>query len=153
MSKYNVMLIVKDLSGGNGMDRDCGTRIRQRRLALKMTQKELASSCGLTQAAISHFENSNYRRKPAFSSLVKLSDGLRCTVDYILGKRESDIADLLSDPRMSEMLEGMQHFSEERKEVLLKMYEFFKAREDLRLASSQGIRPTETSPVSDKRVA
>lgn len=135
------------------MDNDYGKRIKDRRLALKMTQKELASVCGLTQAAICHFENSNHSRKPTFSSLVKLSYGLKCTVDYILGKSEFDIADLLSDARMLEMLEGMQHFSEERKEVLLKMYEFFKAREDLRLASSQGIRPTEPSPVSDKRVA
>ena len=134
------------------MEKDCGARIRQRRLELKMTQKELASVCGLSQAAISHFESSNRSRKPTFSSLVKLSDGLRCTVDYILGKSKSDIAELLADPRMLEMLEGIQHFSEERKAVLVKMYEYFKEREDLRLAGSEGIRPNETTPVSDRGV-
>lgn len=134
------------------MDNDYGKRIRQRRVALKMTQTELARLCGLSQAAICLFE-SGVSRKPSFLSLVKLSDGLKCSVDYLLGKKALDIADLLADPRMLEMLEGIQHFSEERKEELLKMYEFFKEREDLRLASSQGIRPSETSPVSDRRVA
>lgn len=135
------------------MDNDYGKRIRERRVELKLTQKELARVCGLSQAAISHFENSNHSRKPTFSSLVKLSDGLRCTVDYILGKRESDIDDLLADPRILEILEGIQHFSKERREVFLKMYEYFKEREDLRLASSQGIRPSDTSRVSGKCVA
>ena len=134
------------------MDSGCGKRIRHRRQELKMTQVELAKVCGLSYPAISRFENSNDSRKPSFLSLVKLSDGLQCTVDYILGKEESDIAELLADPRMLEMLEGIQHFSEERKAVLVKMYEFFKERES-RLAGSQGIRPVETSRVSDRRVA
>ena len=133
------------------MDSGCGKRIRDRRLALEMTQGELASVCGLSQAAICQFENINLSRKPSYSALVKLSDGLRCTVDYILGKKGSDLAELLADARMLEMLEGIQHFSEERKEELLRMYEFFKERES-RLASSQGIRPAETSPVSDRGV-
>lgn len=132
------------------MDTDFGKRVKGRRLLLKMTQNELARVSGLTQSAICQFEIGS--RKPAHSSLVKLSSGLQCSVDYLSGKRDADIADLLADPRMLEMLEGMQRFSEARKAELLRMYEFFKAREDSRLGSSQGIRPTETSPVSDRRV-
>ena len=130
------------------MDTDFGKRVKDRRLALEMTQAELAGACGLSESAISLFERGN--RSPAFSSIVKLSDGLQCSVEELLGKGVIDIADLLADPRMLEMLEGIQHFSKERKECLLKVYEFFKAQEDL--ASSQGIRPTETSRVSDRRV-
>ena len=135
--------------GGNSMDNDFGKRVKARRLALGMTQNELARVSGLTQSTISHFET-GVRFRPDFSSLVKLSAGLQCSVDYLLGKGELDIADLLADPRMLEMLEGMQRFSDARKAELLRMYEFFKAREDL--ASSQGIRPTETLRVSDRRV-
>lgn len=134
------------------MDSDYGKRIRHRRHELKMTQMELARVCGLSYLSIRRFENSNDSRKPSLSSLVKLSDGLQCTVDYILGKGESDVADLLADPRILEMLEGIQHFSEERKAVLVKICEFLKHRESHHLVSSQGIRPSETSPVSDRGV-
>lgn len=136
------------------MDSDYGRRIRERRLALKMSQAELSRVCGLSPITVCQFENSDGSRKPSLLSLVKLSDGLKCSVDYLLGKKAYDITDLLADARMVEMLEGIQHFSDERIDQLVKVYEFLKDRESRhRLGSSEGIHPSERVPVSDRRVA
>lgn len=123
------------------MDSDYGKRIKGRRLALKMTQKELGEACGLTESAICHFERGS--RSPSFSSIVKLSYGLKWSVEDITG------INLFAAPRLLEMLEGMQHLSEEQKEFLLKVYEYLKEQEDHRLASSQGIHPSVPTQVSD----
>lgn len=42
----------------------------------KYTQEELASRCGLTGSAISHFETG--KREPSLKNIIKLCKGLRC---------------------------------------------------------------------------
>ena len=135
------------------MGNDYATRMRHRRRALKMTQTELGRACGLSHAAICRFEDSDDICKPSLASLDKISEALKCSADYLLGKKEYDLVDLLADARMVEMLEGIQNFSEEQTTQLLGMYEFLKYQESLRLESRQGIHPSETTRVSDKGVA
>ena len=104
------------------------TRIKDRRIALGATQTQLAKKAELTPAAISQFESG--ARKPSFDALSRLAEALRVTTDYLLGKKELDYEDLLTDPRVSVMFRGMMDLSESDKEAMLEFYEFLKSRKE-----------------------
>jgi transcriptional regulator with XRE-family HTH domain len=109
------------------MSEEVISRIKQRRRELKMTQTELAKEANLTPAAISQFESGT--RKPSFNTLSSLSDALKVTTDYLLGKKDLDFEDLSADPEVSVMLRGMMTLTETNKEILVKLYKFLKAQE------------------------
>ncbi len=102
------------------------SRIKQRRRELKMTQTELAQAANLTPAAISQFESGT--RKPSFNTLSSLSDALKVTTDYLLGKKERGYEDLMADPRLNVMFRGMMNFKERDKETLYEFYKFLKSQ-------------------------
>ena len=102
------------------------SRIKLRRRELKMTQTELANVANLTPAAISQFESGT--RKPSFNTLSSLSDALKVTTDYLLGKEERRYDDLLADPKISAMFKGMMEFTEKDKDTLYEFYEFLKTK-------------------------
>ncbi len=102
------------------------SRIKLRRHELEMTQTELANIANLTPAAISQFESGT--RKPSFSTLVSLSDALKVTTDYLLGKEERRYEDLLTDPKVRAMFNGMMKFTEKDKNTLYEFYEFLKIK-------------------------
>lgn len=102
------------------------SRIKQRRRELKMTQTELAKVANLTPAAISQFESGT--RKPSFNTLSSLSDALKVTTDYLLGKEEKRYDDLLADPKVSLMFRGMMEFTERDKDILYEFYNFLKRK-------------------------
>ncbi len=102
------------------------SRIKLRRRELEMTQTELANVANLTPAAISQFESST--RKPSFNTLASLSDALKVTTDYLLGKEERRYEDLLADPKVSAMFKGMMEFTEKDKDTLYEFYEFLKTK-------------------------
>ena len=64
--------------------RDFGKRVKESRLAIDLTQAELAKRAGLQESWISHFEVG--RRKPSIRNLLKLSDALNVSADYLLGR-------------------------------------------------------------------
>ncbi len=66
-----------------------GSRIRDRRIELKLTQAELARALGLTPQHISVIEQD--KRAPSLSSLAKLAEELGVTVDYIITGKEGVI--------------------------------------------------------------
>ena len=102
------------------------SRIKLRRSELKMTQTELANVANLTPAAISQFESGT--RKPSFNTLSSLSDALKVTTDYLLGKEERRYEDLLADPKVNAMFRGMMDFTEKDKDTLYEFYEFLKTK-------------------------
>ena len=102
------------------------SRIKQRRRELKMTQTELAREANLTPAAISQFESGT--RKPSFNTLSSLSDALKVTTDYLLGKKDRGYEDLLADPRVNVMFRGMMKFTEKDKDTLYEFYKFLKTQ-------------------------
>ncbi len=104
------------------------SRIKARRHELKLTQTELAKEANLTPAAISQFESGT--RKPSFKTLSSLSDALKVTTDYLLGKTEKSYSDLLADPKVNAMFKGMMEFTEKDKETLYEFYEFLKTKAD-----------------------
>lgn len=66
-----------------------GKRITELRMKKGYSQKKLAHLTGITEASLSRYEND--LREPKVNTLVKLSNTLDCTVDYLIGK--SVIAD------------------------------------------------------------
>ena len=108
------------------------SRIKMRRRELKLTQTELAKEANLTPAAISQFESGT--RKPSFKTLSSLSDALKVTTDYLLGKAEKSYNDLLADPKVNAMFKGMMEFTEKDKETLYEFYEFLKTKADAQVA-------------------
>ena len=110
------------------------SRIKLRRRELKMTQTELATVANLTPAAISQFESGT--RKPSFNTLSSLSDALKVTTDYLLGKEERRYDDLLADPKVSTMFKGMMEFTEKDKDTLYEFYEFLKTKAEAARAAA-----------------
>lgn len=106
-----------------------------RRRELKLTQTELAKEANLTPAAISQFESGT--RKPSFKTLSSLSDALKVTTDYLLGKAEKSHNDLLADPKVNAMFKGMMKFTEKDKETLYEFYEFLKTKAETQAASRE----------------
>ena len=111
------------------------SRIKTRRRELNLTQTELAKEANLTPAAISQFESGT--RKPSFKTLSSLSDALKVTTDYLLGKAEKSHNDLLADPKVNAMFKGMMNFTEKDKEILYEFYEFLKTKAETQAASTE----------------
>lgn len=64
-----------------------GSRIKERRKLLKLTQKELAMKVGLTEFNISKYER-DYS-SPDLDAIKNLAFALDCTVDYLVGKSDN----------------------------------------------------------------
>ena len=64
-----------------------GDRLLAAREKRAMSQSELATKTRLSPAVISHFET-GVRQFPAADTLVKLTDALRVSSDYLLGRVE-----------------------------------------------------------------
>lgn len=98
--------------------------IRTQRRALNMTMKELAAIVGVTEAAISHYETG--RREPDPNMLGRIANALHVTVDYLLGRDESQSpaqekapADLRAEAK--KLLEDMTDEEYERALAMLKL--------------------------------
>lgn len=61
-------------------------RIKELRLERGMTQKQLAQAVGCSQPMIAMWEKEEC--EPTASAIVKLSEALNCTTDYLLGKTD-----------------------------------------------------------------
>lgn len=51
-----------------------------------LTMKQLGAIVGVTEAAISQYETG--KREADFETLLKISEALECTVDYLLGREQ-----------------------------------------------------------------
>lgn len=96
-------------------------RLKKRRRELNMTVIDLANACGLSNGCISQYETGV--REPSVDNLLMLSSVLCVTVDYLVGRSEHSIKDLLADDRMYELLEGLQRLSEDKQNMLFTFFE------------------------------
>lgn len=63
-----------------------GTRIRAARLALGLTQTELAAALGMPQSAVSGLETGRYLGdSPALATLIRVARALDVSADHLLG--------------------------------------------------------------------
>lgn len=67
-------------------------RLQDLRGALDLSQEEVAKKAKLQATAISHFETGG--RKPSFENLRNLADALETTVDYLMGRTDTQDAAL-----------------------------------------------------------
>lgn len=59
-----------------------GMNIARKCKELKISQKQLAETTGLTEAGISRYISG--QRLPRLDILLKIADALNCTLDYLL---------------------------------------------------------------------
>ena len=81
---------------------DIGFRIVRRRKQLNISQKELASRTGITEATLSRYENNI--REPKAEIIAKLANVLNTSTDYLLcntNKPDVSFAKEPSDPYTS----------------------------------------------------
>jgi transcriptional regulator with XRE-family HTH domain len=73
-------------------DMDLGERLKTRRAELKLSQKQLALSLGVTQGAVAQFESG--ARSPSLELLARLADRLRVSTDYLIRGEEPGHVDV-----------------------------------------------------------
>jgi transcriptional regulator with XRE-family HTH domain len=74
-----------------------GNRIAFLRDQRGLTQEELATSLGISRAALSHYEKN--RREPDTETLSKIADLFHVSLDYLAGRTQNATAVLDSDVR------------------------------------------------------
>lgn len=60
-----------------------GERLTEQRILRKLSQKDVASSVGVSVSVISNYEHGE--RTPSVENLMALAALYRCSVDYLLG--------------------------------------------------------------------
>ena len=72
---------------------DLGQRLRKRRVALGLTQKQLADSLGVTSQHISAIEQG--KSAPSLTFLAKLGEEMGTSTDYMITGKEGIITDTI----------------------------------------------------------
>jgi ribosome-binding protein aMBF1 (putative translation factor) len=93
-------------------------RLRTARELRKMSQSDVAEKTGLMPSAVSHFETG--RRSPSFANLKVLSDALKVTTDYLIGRTDSMD---MSNAAAMKLLRHAQKMSDEDLERITQMAE------------------------------
>ncbi len=71
-------------------------RIRELRIARKMSQVELAKALGVSKQSVSNWENDNIQ--PSIEMLIKLSETFSVSTDYLLGFEPKECLDVSNLP-------------------------------------------------------
>ncbi|MDF2609011.1 MAG: helix-turn-helix type-3-like protein [Lachnospiraceae bacterium] len=91
-------------------------RIQKRREKLGVSQTELAKRAGLQPPAISQYESG--LRSPSYEALIKLSNALNVTTDYLISGKEAS-ADIINDQTINLLIKIAQGLSVQDKDKLL----------------------------------
>lgn len=86
-----------------------GDRIREIRLAKKMSQVELAKILDVTKQSVSNWENENIQ--PSIEMLSKIADALSVTTDYLLMREDKRYIDVTGVPE--KLIQNIQAIIEE----------------------------------------
>ena len=99
-----------------------GTRIKQRRKELGLTQVQIKQVTGISSGNMSEIENGN--KLPSTPALISLSAILDCSIDWMLkGETPKSKNIFLSEEREAKLLEGFRELSEVDKEELMEILE------------------------------
>lgn len=108
----------------NGLMKESGRRIRDRRNALGITTSQIKKECGISAGNMSEIENGN--RIPTLYTVMKLAQILDCSIDYIaFGEERSTPAAL--NPDEQRLLEYLRVMNKEEQE---EFWEYAKIRYD-----------------------
>lgn len=97
-----------------------GTRIKQRRKELGLTQIQIKQKTGISSGNLSDIENGN--KLPSTPALISLSTVLDCSIDWILkGVTLKSESVILSNERESLVITGFRELPEEEKNELIEI--------------------------------
>lgn len=96
-----------------------GDRILNLRKELNLNQKELAEKVGITEASLSRYENN--LREPKAEIIIRLSNVLNCSTDYLLGKTNIRNETILPNEKLYEKSIEYRNFKEIENRVLKKL--------------------------------
>jgi len=85
-----------------------GKKLQQKRLELKMSQKEVAVYVGVSPSIISNYEAGE--RTPSVEVLMSLANLYCCSTDYLLGIEKSNNSCIDSSMLNEEQTSRLQHF-------------------------------------------
>ncbi|EAF8670111.1 XRE family transcriptional regulator [Listeria monocytogenes] len=96
-----------------------GNRLKQLRKNNNKTQEDISKILGISRGAYSHIENG--RNEPDMETIVKLADIFEVSTDYLLGKSNNGLVDIIAahiDAEASEedIKEILAYIEEKRKE-------------------------------------
>lgn len=111
-----------------------GRRLKELRDARGWTQEELADKAKLKPAVISHFET-GVRGAPSADNLVKLSNALEVSIDYLLGRSDQP---QVSSSRFSAAFRGLADASAETVDAALDVVQTLVDRERKRKEPDEG---------------
>jgi transcriptional regulator with XRE-family HTH domain len=119
-----------------------GKRLRFLRKKKNMTQKDLADVFNLSESTIGMYERDE--REPSFEFVRQLADFFNVTTDYLLGRTDNpnppekdDIPEKLKDPTLGLFFKELKEAPEERRELLLKIWEILKSEGDRKPGDKQ----------------
>lgn len=100
------------------METSIGQRLKERRIELGITQKEVEKYTSLSSGNISCIENNQY--KPSAEALIKLSEIYDCSTDWILkGSAKDQSMFLVSKKDEIELIENYRKLiDKDKKEIL-----------------------------------
>lgn len=115
------------------MNNITGENLRKLRKKRNMTQLRLATEVGISQEAISSFENRGSNIKLEF--LIKIADFLNTTVDYILERTNNDaplreVIKSVVDKQQDELLNNYVQLNNLQRNDLLWYSEALKNKKD-----------------------
>lgn len=97
-----------------------GQKIRERRLSLGLTQEFIANKLDVNPSHISNIECG--RANPSLTSLIKIANGLHCSVDYFISEEYSFELDNARDRSLDEQILNKLKFCDtKKKEQILKI--------------------------------
>ena len=107
-----------------------GRRVKERRIKMRMNQKELAEASGITQATISRIENEQVNQLKS-EALKRLAIALGISVDYLIGRtdriRPNDVVE--SDPTAKYIFRGYEKLSTDGKKQVEDFVRFLEKQE------------------------
>jgi len=100
-------------------------RLEQAMAEKGINAAQLAEKLGVTRSAVSYFKSG--KRQPGRLMLCRMADALSVTVDYLLGESdELDIANLLKNPRIVQLVTCFQDLSDRDQQRVLEMVQLIR---------------------------
>ena len=93
-----------------------GSRIKEQRLGLKLTQEELAKRIGVTKGAIANYENGV--SSPKLDLMYKLFTALNCDANYLFQDEMEDLQDVALNATERVMIHNYRELDTHGKEMV-----------------------------------
>lgn len=123
------------------MTSDIGTRIRERRKKLKLTQADIATTTGISSGNLTGIEKG--RNLPSAAAIISLSEVLNCSTDWLLLGESLNLE--YSDEEMH-LIQSFKHLSETDKRKVLHFIEIA-SMNDQTAHEHADKRPSYTNPI------